>query len=311
MTHAVYERIRETFGELAFPMAPMSERTTFRVGGPADMLVTPRTHENLSRLMAMLAPEHVPVFIFSGGSNLLVRDGGIRGVVIDMSRGFDELDFEELPDGHVHIHTGASRKVSEVVEACAERGLSGLEWAAGIPGTVGGGIRGNAGTRDGDFASTLVWVEIVDREGTFTRIPRADIPFRYRGMALPGRFIITAGLLRVRPGDAAGIRKKIDDMIAWRYQRQPYEAASAGSIFKNPDHAPAGRLIDQAGLKGTKIGGAMISDVHTNFIVNTGGARSRDIVALIEHARRVVYEKHGVQLDTEVVIVGEEADDAG
>jgi UDP-N-acetylmuramate dehydrogenase len=299
------QRIIGEFGDIAVPDALMSERTTFRVGGPADALVAPRTRENLQKLLRMIDGSGMPVFIFSGGSNLLVRDGGIRGLVIDMSTGFDDMSVHAMPGGATHLHVGASRTVADVVEECAKRGLAGMEWAAGIPGTVGGGIRGNAGTRDGDFAKTLANVEIVDEKGEYRIVPRDLIPFKYRSMGLPGRFIIVAGMLALQPGDAAKIREAVDRMIKWRYEKQPYEAASAGSIFKNPEHAPAGRLIDQAGCKGARVGQAMVSDVHTNFIVNLGGAQAADIIELIERTRKCVFEKHGIRLETEVVIVGE------
>lgn len=304
---AVYSAIERELGGAARRGAPMSERTNFRVGGPADVLVTPRTPEALQRLLAILADHaEIPVFVLAGGTNLVVRDGGVRGVVIDMTAGFDALAFTRQPDGTWLIETGAARTVQDVVEACAERGLSGMEWGAGIPGTVGGGIKGNAGTRDGDFAGTLVSVDMVHFDGTRRLYSRDELRFHYRGLDMAQRFIVVSAVLRMRPGDPAAIRKQIDDMIAWRYQRQPYEAPSAGSIFKNPDHAPAGRLIDQAGLKGTRIGNAMVSDVHTNFIVNLGGATAADIIALIDLVKAKVLEIHGVELKTEVILVGED-----
>ncbi len=312
MTHAaspyeaLYRDLERAFGERAERDAPMSERINFRVGGPADMLVAPTDVVGLQTLFRLIDGTGVPIFILASGTNLVVRDGGIRGVVIDMTRGFDELEFSPGPDGATHLRVGAARQVRDVVEACAERSLAGMEWGAGIPGTVGGGIKGNAGTRDGDFAGTLVEVAMVHPGGEHRVYARDELRFEYRGLAMDRPFIVVRALLRLRDGDGAAIRKAIDDMIAWRYQRQPYEMPSAGSIFKNPDHAPAGRLIDQAGLKGTRVGNAMVSDVHTNFIVNLGGARAADIIELIGIVKARVLEVHGVELKTEVILVGED-----
>ncbi|MCB1155113.1 FAD-binding protein, partial [bacterium] len=178
----IYNRIEDEFGEDAVRNAPMSERINFRVGGPADILVRPRHIARLQRLMRLISGTDVPTFIFSGGSNLIVRDGGIRGVVIDVSQGFDEMSFTRMPDGTTHLFIGAGRTVADMVDACAERGLAGVEWGAGIPGTVGGGIKGNAGTRDGDFAGSLRSVQMVEFDGHLSDYERRDLVFRYRGL---------------------------------------------------------------------------------------------------------------------------------
>lgn len=303
--YRTFDRLRDLLGERCELNAPMAPLTTWRVGGPADCLVRPRTAEELAAIMTLCTENNVPTRVVGAGSNLLILDGGLRGVTILMRQGFDELAAQEEGADLVQVSLGAALNMAEAVERTAAAGYRGLEFAAGIPGTIGGGVRMNAGTTEGDFAKVLVAVEVVDADGKRRRLARDELQYRYRGLVLDMPFVVTAATVGLRRDEPAAIERRVEAIIAWRHTRHPYDVPSGGSTFKNPEGDAAGRLIDQAGLKGFSIGGAQVSEKHANFLINTGQATAADILALLEHVRRVVFEKAGIMLEPEVKIWGE------
>jgi len=299
------ETIKKRFGDQAVADAPMSSMTTFKVGGPADLLLRLDDENQVADLMSIIAGSELPVVVIGRGSNVLVMDKGIRGVVLDLSGGFRELSHKKAEDG-IEVTCGASVAIAELLRYCIDHGIGGFEFAAGIPGSVGGSVRGNAGTRDGDFSKVVNKVRLVDQKGQLRTLEKSELDFRYRGLMVDGRFVILGVSMMGAPADSASIREKVNKIIDWRKQRQPYEQPSAGSVFKNPPDAPAARLIDQAGCKGLRVGGAQVSEKHANFIVNTGDAKASDILRLIDQVRKTVFEKFHVLLETEIRIYGEQ-----
>lgn len=298
------EKLKETFGGKVREHVPLAPMTTYRIGGPADLLFSPENETDLQMLMGMIAGRDVDLTVIGGGSNLLVGDLGIRGITIWMGRGFSHLD-STVEGGDMMVSCGASLTTDEVLDYCIEKQITGFEFAAGIPGTIGGAIRGNAGTRDGAIGDVTHTVTYVNEEGALLTLKRDQLHFRYRGLVVQGRFIVTRAVLKLRPGVGEQVRARRDKIIQWRKDRQPYDLPSAGSVFVNPEGSSAGRLIDEAGCKGLTVGGARVSEKHANFILNTGNARAADVLELIDQVRRRVFESCGVLLETEIKIVGE------
>jgi UDP-N-acetylmuramate dehydrogenase len=278
---------------------PLARHTSFRIGGPADWLVTPDTAEELAAVVRATLAAHVPFTILGGGSNMLVGDGGIRGVVVKLGRGFRRVAWDAPC-----VEAGAAVQLGRLARDAAQRGLAGLEYAEGIPGTVGGALFMNAGAYGGEVSEAVDAVEGVDTGGTVQRLGRDTVAFTYRRAALPPGFVVTAVCFRLRPEAADVVRSRLDTARTRRTASQPHGWANAGSIFKNPPGDFAGRLVEVAGLKGTRVGGARISEQHGNFIVNEGEARAADVQALMQEAQRVVWERSGVWLEPEVRLVG-------
>jgi UDP-N-acetylmuramate dehydrogenase len=292
---------RARFGE------PLAKWTYFQVGGPADALVVPSSEADLADLLrmrrALAGPP--PLTVIGLGTNLVVRDGGVRGIVVAMTEGFAGVDVR-ADGGAVLLTLGASVPVCDVTALTIDRSLTGFEFATGVPGSIGGAVFMNAGTREGEIADVLVSARLMDAEGSAREVPRGALAFSYRRVDLDPGSIILGATLRLRPGDASAIRAKCDSLVAWRTEKQPGDLPCAGSIFRNPEGVAAGRLIDQAGLKGRRIGGAVVSPKHTNFIVSDGTATARDILALIELVRETVLRHSGVRLETEVKVIGDD-----
>lgn len=288
---------------------PLSKYTSLRIGGPADLMAFPADVEDLRALLAYAREEGMPTFVLGGGSNSLVRDGGFRGLVIHMGESFKDLAV--LPgegsagDGTRAVRVGAGVRVSRLLAFCSRLGLAGLECLTGVPGTVGGAIRGNAGAYGGGTWDHLREVELVLASGEEAVLPRDAISYGYRRVDLPPGSVVIAGVFVLRLGEPAEIRRTISQRLVQRNAAQPVEARSAGCMFKNPPGDYAGRLVDVAGLKGTRVGDAQVSPKHGNFIVNLGRARAADVLALLERARARVRAATGVTLELEVQIVGE------
>jgi UDP-N-acetylmuramate dehydrogenase len=282
--------------------APMAARTTWRVGGTADRLFKPRT---LADLQAFLASgEAVEPFTWVGhGSNLLVRDGGLGGTVICTRSGPKAL--ERLDAVTVRAEAGVAS--AKVARFCADNGLAGAEFLAGIPGAVGGALAMNAGAYGAELADILAAAEVIDRAGRVRVAEPAEFAFGYRHARLPEGEWFVAAHLRLTPGDPDAIRARTKELLAHREATQPVNLANAGSVFRNPAGDFAARLIETAGLKGTRLGGAEISERHANFIVNRGEATAADIEGLIRLVMERVRAVHGVDLEPEVRIVGREA----
>jgi UDP-N-acetylmuramate dehydrogenase len=282
---------------------PLRRLTSLRIGGPAEALAEPASREELASLLAWCAAERIPHRVLGAGFNTLVLDGGMEGVVIRLTA-FRRL--EQRPGSRVRAEAGVSH--AQVQRFCLERGLSGLEFAAGIPGTVGGWIAMNAGVPEREVQAALLEVEVMSPSGARRRhFERRALRFDYRALRglAPGS-VVVAALFGLEPADRADIRARVEGTLVRRRATQPLDVPSCGSVFKNPPGDFAGRLIELAGLKGEREGGAQISCVHANFIVNQGGATARDVLALIRRARRAVFARTGIRLATEVRIVGRE-----
>jgi UDP-N-acetylmuramate dehydrogenase len=278
--------------------APLSGFTTFRVGGPADVLVEAESVDDL-RAVADLR-EDLPLAIVGRGSNLLVSDDGFRGIAVRLGRAFRSHE----PVADTVLNLGGAVHLPAAARLTARLGLTGFEFAAEIPATFGGAVRMNAGAHDGSMAGVLVDAELVNlRTGDIRTIDVADLDYSYRSSNLDADEIVTGGSIRLSPADPRDVAARIANYLHWRRENQP-AGRSAGSVFKNPTGASAGRLIDQAGAKGMRVGGAEISSVHANFIVASSDARADDVWGLIWSVHTLVRERTGIDLEPEVRFLG-------
>lgn len=279
---------------------PMDRYTTFRIGGPADVMFFPETPQEILVAQALATESGVPVTVIGCGSNLLVSDAGIRGLVIALGKPFSRIEVRENA-----IFAQAGARLSAVANAALAHGLTGLEFASGIPGSVGGGAYMNAGAYGGQLSDVLTEVELL-RDGMAVRVPASEMDFGYRhSAAMESGALITGATFALQPGDAEEIRARMDDLNGRRRDKQPLEYPSAGSTFKRPEGYFAGALIEQAGLKGCRIGGAMVSEKHAGFIVNAGNATAQDVFELIMRVQHTVLDRSGVWLEPEVRLIGE------
>ena len=278
--------------------APLAANTWFRVGGAAEILFRPADIADLSNFLAAL-PLNVPITVIGAASNLIIRDGGIPGVVIRLARGFGDVTVES--DG---VIAGAACLDANIAEHAAQAGLAGLEFLSGIPGAIGGAAAMNAGAYGSDVATTLDWAEIVTRQGELQRLHVTDIGFSYRQSGLPAGCVVVRARFRARPGDAATIAARMAEIRASREATQPVRARTGGSTFRNPPGAKAWELIDSAGCRGLTRGGAEISEKHCNFMLNTGGATAADLEGLGEEVRRRVHAASGITLAWEIKRIG-------
>ncbi len=278
--------------------AELAPFTWFRVGGPAEVLVRPAGAVDLATFLAAL-PADVPVTVLGAASNVIVRDGGIDGVVLRLARGFNAVALE--PDGVV---AGAACLDATVAEHAAAAGLAGLEFLSGIPGSVGGAVAMNAGAYGGDVASCLDWAEIVTRAGTLRRLSAAELAFAYRYASLPPGAVVVRARFRAGPGDPTAIAARMAEIRASREATQPVRARTGGSTFRNPPGVKAWALIDAAGGRGLLRGGAQVSEKHCNFLLNTGSATASDLEGLGEELRRRVHAMSGTTLEWEIKRLG-------
>ncbi len=277
------------------PLAPL---TWFRVGGPAAHVLQPADADDLAGFLASLDPS-VPVVGMGVASNLLVRDGGIEGVVVRFGGPLAKVEIE----GDL-VLAGPGALDQKVAQTAQSAGLSGLEFMIGIPGTVGGAVRMNAGAFGGETAERLVWAETLDRRGRLHRLTVEDLGFAYRHSELPVDHLVVRAAFRLSAGEPQRIRTRMEEIRAEREASQPLRVATGGSTFKNPPGQKAWRLIDQAGCRGLRHGAAMVSEKHCNFLVNTGGATAAEIEELGEIVRRRVHQRSGIVLEWEIVRVG-------
>jgi UDP-N-acetylmuramate dehydrogenase len=283
---------------------PMKEYTSLRVGGLADVIVFPEDLEDLIGMIKYLSREHIPYFILGNGTNLLVRDGGIRGVVIALSHGFKRVELLKENNSSL-IFAEAGVPLVSLIRFAIGRSLSGMEFAAGIPGTVGGGLLMNAGGSLGELKDVTQSVTILNPRGEITTKKQEDLRFSYRNLQLPKNSIILSAVFRLKIDNQSHIRERIQKILLSRKETQPLDLPNAGSIFKNPEGVSAGKLVDEAGLKGIQIGNAKVSELHANFILNMGNATAQNILSLIEKIQQKVYQKTGFMLEPEIRIVGE------
>jgi UDP-N-acetylmuramate dehydrogenase len=278
---------------------PLSDITWFRVGGPAQVLFAPADEADLAYFLAGI-PADLPVTAVGLGSNLLVRDGGLPGVVIRLGRGFASVTTE---DGH-RVRAGTAVPDVKVARAAAEAGIAGLAFYRGIPGSIGGALHMNAGAHGRETKDVLIEVRAVDRNGNGHTLSLADMGFTYRHSAVPEDFILTQALFQGMPGEAAEILRQMEEVAEYREKNQPIRERTGGSTFKNPPGASAWKLIDEAGCRGLRVGGAKVSDKHCNFLINEGGASAEDIERLGETVRARVKARSGVTLEWEIIRIG-------
>lgn len=297
----LYDRLRgELPGLEVLTDEPMSRHTTFRVGGPAKLMALPKTEEETVAAVRLARELEVrPVFV-GNGSNLLVDDAGLDAFVVKMTPGLSWWQTE----GTV-LTAGSGILLGSLANEAARHGLTGLEFAHGIPGSLGGAVTMNAGAYDGEMRQVVIFVRVLDHRGEIAEIPAEQCEFSYRHSAFSGgeRLILSAAL-QLAEGDQTAIRGRMEELMARRKAKQPLEYPSAGSTFKRPEGYFAAALIDRCGLKGLTVGGAQVSEKHAGFIINTGGATCRDILDLMEQVRERVFRETGVELEPEVKYLG-------
>jgi len=278
----------------------LARRTTLRVGGPADVYVEPASVENLSAVVRFCQEQEFPYFVLGRGSNLLVKDGGFRGVVISLAN----PQFSRIEVAGEHLSCGAGARLKAVASEAKRHGLSGLEFLEGIPGTIGGGLRMNAGAMRGEIFQVVESVRVMDSSGCVQERTPHQLEVHYRSCPTLKTHIALGTVLRGIPGPIEVIEQRMKEFSRKRWSSQP-AAPSAGCIFKNAITIPAGKLIDELGLKGTRVGGAYVSEEHGNFIVNDGTATAQDVLDLIDVIRQRARSKRGIELDTEVEMLGD------
>jgi UDP-N-acetylmuramate dehydrogenase len=297
---ALERELHARFGKRLRIAMLLAELTSLRIGGPADYFITVEDESELMHAKAAAWRANTPCFCLGAGTNLLVSDRGMRGLVVRLGAGFAKIAI----DG-IKVVAGAAAAFGSMVETVVSEGLEGLEFGEGIPGTVGGGLVMNAGAFGGEIARVVTLVHGVTADGEARALTREEVNFAYRRTDLPANFVITRVDFELARGDRERLIAKVAELRAKRAARQPRDIPNAGSIFKNPAGDFAGKLLECAGLKGTRLGGAAFSDQHANFIVNLGGARAGDVRGLIEIARAKVKERSGVWLEPEVKLVGD------
>lgn len=281
---------------------PLAKRTTLRVGGPAENYIEPASEAELAAVLNLCSQHDIPWIVLGRGSNLLIRDGGIRGVVISLSH----PNFSRIEFANTKMNCGAGARLKSVAIEARRNEVTGLEFLEGIPGSVGGALRMNAGAMGSQMFAVVERVRFIDSRGHVAEATAAEIPHEYRNCPLLKTHIALSATLTGSRGERAQIEKLMNECSQKRWKSQP-AAPSAGCMFKNPETVPAGKLIQELGLKGARVGGAMVSDVHGNFIVNDGNATANDVLRLIELIKDKALHERGIELRTEVEIVGVDA----
>jgi UDP-N-acetylmuramate dehydrogenase len=295
--HLAEELRRLVRGDI-LPDCPLDQRTTYRIGGPAKLLLRPQDIDDLQQLDKVIKERAIPKFVLGGGANILVSDEGFSGVAIDLAH-FDKLTFE----GSL-VRAGAGLMLDELVVSCLKRGLAGLERLSGIPGTLGGALRMNAGAFDAEVSDHLVQVEILEHGGPFMILKKAQVGFDYRDApGIKDRYILGASF-DFPGGDTEELLIVRQEILARRREKQPWQYPSAGSVFKRPPDRYAGKLIEDAGLRGKILGRAQISHKHAGIIINLGGAKASEVLGLIRLAQSEVLQKFDVELELEQELIG-------
>ncbi|CEJ72301.1 UDP-N-acetylenolpyruvoylglucosamine reductase [[Clostridium] sordellii] len=281
---------------------PMKNHISFKVGGPADFLLKPKTEDEIKKLIEFLKNENIPYIVIGNGSNLLVKDGGIRGVVIKIADNFNKFEIE---DTKVIAQSGAL--LSFMGKAILNKSLTGFEFAAGIPGTLGGAIAMNAGAYGGEMKDIVKSVRLMDSKGNIIELSNKEMEFEYRrSLISKSEYIVLSAIIELKEGNFDEIKGYMKELTKSRVTKQPLNLPSAGSTFKRPEGHFAAKLIEDSGLKGLTLGGARVSEKHSGFVVNIGDAKAKDIIELINVVKSTVYSKFGVMLEEEVKILGDE-----
>ncbi|GLB61230.1 UDP-N-acetylmuramate dehydrogenase [Cytobacillus sp. NCCP-133] len=280
---------------------PMANHTTMKIGGPADLFIEPSSIENLGKTMELVRQYQIKWTAIGRGSNLLVSDQGIEGAVVKLGRGMDEMELNGT-----ELKVGGGYSLVALSTIISKKGLSGLEFASGIPGSVGGAVYMNAGAHGSDISKILTKAHILFEDGRMDWLSNEEMEFSYRTSVLqkkhPG--IVAEAVFELEEGDKEHISSAMQKNKDYRKETQPWNLPCAGSIFRNPLPEYAGQLVEKAGLKGHSIGGAQISDMHGNFIVNAGNAKAEDVLALIQHVKDTIFDQYGIKMETEVEIIG-------
>lgn len=280
---------------------PMSKHTTFRIGGPADFYLCPHSTKEVQQTVQICKEENLPYFILGNGSNLLVSDKGYRGVIIQLWKNFSDISVKDCC-----ITAKAGALLSKVAAEALEEGLTGMEFASGIPGTIGGAVFMNAGAYGGEMKDIIKEVKVLDDQGEVRVLSNEEMKLGYRTSIVKEKgYTVLSAVLQLKKGDVSVIRETMEDLKNRRTSKQPLDMPSAGSTFKRPEGYFAGKLIMDSGLRGFSVGGAQVSEKHCGFVVNKGGATAEDVTALIREVQTRVKEKFGVELETEVRFLGE------
>lgn len=288
-------------GRVLFEVS-MKDYVSLKIGGSADVMAFPEDAADLRELVKFASSKKFPLFYLGGGTNLLVRDGGIRGIVVNLSEGMKDITFSS----DMKVVAGSGVRLTDLLRECGEKGLGGLEFAAGIPGVLGGAVAMNAGCYGREMSDVVEGVEIIDKKGKKGFLSNAELGFGYRSSKLPQGAVVVKVHLALTSRDSAEIKDEIKALRAKRKESAPVVKPNAGSIFKNPEGKSAGKLIDEAGLKGLSAGEAQISTEHANYIVNKGNAKAADVLSLMATIRDKVYSSTGVMLEPEIKVIGED-----
>lgn len=301
MTDKILKEITEIADESRVLInEPMSKHTTFRVGGPCDVFISIKETKEAENIIRLLCRENIPYFVIGNGSNLLVGDEGFRGVIIEIGKNYSDITIS----GEI-VEAQAGALLVKIANECYKSSLGGFEFASGIPGTLGGGVFMNAGAYGGELKDIIQTVTVLNVEtGEISEMSCDEMQFSYRhSIAKEMPLVILSAKMKLYTKDMNSIKERMDELKELRTKKQPLEYPSAGSTFKRPEGYFAGKLIEDAGLKGYKVGSAMVSEKHSGFVINTGDAKASDIITLIDDVRRIVYEKYGVELEPEVCIL--------
>lgn len=291
-------------GDVGFDI-PMSEHTGLSIGGPADVFLIPGDPLSIRNLMVVLKEKGVPFFTLGGGTNILVRDGGIEGVVISL-KNFRRIEVLNEGNTYAELFVEAGVPLQKLVNFCKDRGYSGVEGLTGIPGTVGGSICGNAGSYGCEMKDTVVSAVIMDAGGRLDRLKAANIGFGYRRSGISGSHLVMSANMKFKRDEKAAVAERTEKFFLEKKANQPIAGKSAGCVFKNPEGLAAGRLIDEAGCKGMKAGGIEVSQLHANFFINTDGGTALEYLELMERVSEIVQKKFGIALEPEIRVVGRE-----
>jgi UDP-N-acetylmuramate dehydrogenase len=299
----VYNKLVENIqGIKILKNEPMKKHTSFRIGGPVDLMILPKTKEEVQGAINICKKYQVNYYIIGNGSNLLVRDGGVRGVVIKLADNFNEVNIEKN-----RVTAQAGVLLSSLSNRLVKESFKGFEFASGIPGTLGGAVVMNAGAYGGEMKDVLAGAYVVDEKGNFIYLNKEELALDYRTSVIQKKgYVVVEAEMVFEKGDMTEIKEKIKDFTKKRTTKQPLQLPSAGSTFKRPTGYFAGKLIEDAGLKGVRVGGAQVSPLHSGFVVNVENATAEDVIHLIELVQKVVKDQFGVTLETEVKIIGQD-----
>ena len=305
MQHNAFKELSKDIKGKILLHVPLSRYTSLRVGGPVDIMIYPSDVMELQKVICFSQTQAIPYFVIGRGSNLLIKDGGLKGIAIRLSLGFKRIKLLNRSRNHTSVLVEAGVSLNRLLKFCIGRGLSGLEFLSGIPGSMGGALAMNSGAQGKQMKDVIESMTLITPQAEVMEKSKEHLNFEYRKLHLPTGTIILKALIRMKHRSQKIILSEVEKIKKWRRQRQPLNLPSAGSVFKNPIGKSAGQLIEQTGLKGFRVGNAEISEKHANFIVNLGGATAKDILSIMGIIQNRVYQKTGIRLEPEIKIAGE------